>query len=128
MRMLLDTHTFLWFVTDSPRLSDRARAVIRHSEVDAVISTATLWEMAIKVSRNRLTFDKPFEQFIPEQLKHNDIDVLRISFEHVAEVARLPHHHGDPFDRLMIAQLIIEQIPIVGVDQAFDAYTINRIW
>lgn len=128
MRLLLDTHAFIWYATDSSRLSITARTLIDNGDNDILISTASIWEMAIKHSIGRLNFSMPFMEFIKQQIALNRIEILEISFDHIEIVASLPLHHRDPFDRLIIAQSMAEQIPILSVDAIFDAYTIARIW
>ena len=93
-----------------------------------LLSMASLWEIAIKVSLGKLTLAQPFDQFIPRQLQLNQIEVLAIELPHVAAVVAMPVHHRDPFDRLMAAQCQVEDFPIVSADFAFDAYSIRRIW
>jgi PIN domain nuclease of toxin-antitoxin system len=127
MKLLLDTHTFLWFIEDNPRLSAQAKTLLE-SDVDLLLSTASLWELAIKVSIGKLTLAQPYDIFIPQQLTDNDIEVLPISMAHLGVVSTLPFHHGDPFDRLLIAQAMLEQLPIVSIDTTFDAYSIKRFW
>ena len=127
MKILLDTHTFLWFINDSPELSSSA-ADLLESDVDLLLSTASLWEIAIKVSLNKLTLPDSYEQFIPQQITLNNIEILTITFEHLTVVSRLPFHHRDPFDRLLIAQSMSENLQIVSVDTQFDRYGISRKW
>jgi PIN domain nuclease of toxin-antitoxin system len=93
-----------------------------------LLSTASLWEIAVKVSIGKLSLGEPYETFIPHQLAHNQIEVLHISVPHLATVAGLPLHHRDPFDRLIIAQVMVEALLLVGGDTAFDAYSIKRTW
>jgi len=128
MRLLLDTHAFIWYTTDSSRLTATGRSLIDNGENDILLSTASVWEMAIKNSIGRLTFSMPFMEFIKQQLAVNRIDILEITFDHIEVVASLPLHHRDPFDRLIIAQSMAEQIPILSVDAIFDAYAIARVW
>ncbi len=128
MKLLLDTHSFLWFISGSDRLSKTARKLIEDSSNQPLLSMASLWEMAIKVSIGKLELGRPFEELIPEQLNLNGIKVMDIQIEHVAKVTQLPFHHRDPFDRLLIAQAQVAAIPIVGADEAFDGYAITRIW
>ena len=128
MRLLLDTHTFLWFIEDSPQLSAPAKALIEDSTNDVFLSMASVWEMAIKIGLGKLSISGPFDAYIPEQLRLNNIGLLDIAFTHVAEIIALPLHHRDPFDRLIIAQAHVEGIPIVGADTAFDAYPVTRLW
>jgi PIN domain nuclease of toxin-antitoxin system len=128
MNLLLDTHAFLWFIANDPRLSSRAQSLIQDPGNRRQISMASLWEIAIKVSLGKLTLAQPFDQFIPRQLQLNQIEVLPIELSHVAAVVAMPFHHRDPFDRLMAAQCQIENIPIISADTAFDAYSIRRVW
>jgi len=117
MKLLLDTHTFLWFIKDNPRLSVSAKAWLE-SDADLLLSIACLWEISIKVSIGKLTLAQPFDIFLPQQLADNDIEILPISLAHLGIVSTLPFHHRDPFDRLLIAQAITEQLPIVSIDAA----------
>jgi PIN domain nuclease of toxin-antitoxin system len=127
MKLLLDTHAFLWFIEDNPRLSTQAKALLE-SDVELLISIASLWEIAIKISIGRLALARPYDILIPQQLEQNVIEVLPISLAHLAIVSTLPFHHRDPFDRLLIAQAIAEQLPIVSADATFDVYSIKRLW
>lgn len=128
MRLLLDTHTFIWYATDNSRLSTIARSLINNGENDIFLSTASIWEMAIKHSIGRLSFSLPFMEFIRQQLSVSNMGILEINLHQIEVVASLPLHHRDPFDRLIIAQAIAEQIPILSVDSVFDAYAIARLW
>jgi len=127
MRLLLETHTFLWFIDDNPQLSKRGKALLEDDNA-LLLSIASLWEIAIKVSLGRLTLPTPYEAFITQQLTVNSIDILPISIFHLAAVSTLPVHHRDPFDRLLIAQAMVERLTIVSVDAAFDAYPVQRLW
>lgn len=127
MKLLLDTHTFLWFINDSPELSSSA-ADLLESDVDLLLSTASLWEIAIKVSLNKMTLPASYEQFIPQQITLNNIEILTITFDHLTVVSKLPFHHRDPFDRLLIAQSMSENLQIVSVDSRFDRYGVSRKW
>lgn len=127
MKLLLDTHTFLWFVDDNPKLSGYGKSLLE-GDNHLLLSVACLWEIAIKVSRDRLTIPKPYESFISRQLSLNQIELLPISIPHLAIVSTLPLHHRDPFDRLLIAQAMAENLAIVSVDSAFDAYLVQRLW
>jgi PIN domain nuclease of toxin-antitoxin system len=128
VKLLLDTHSFLWFIDGNPRLSTTARELIEDPANERLVSTASLWEIAIKVSIGRLTFAQPFATLIPDQLQRNSMQVFVITLEHAAHVAILPFHHRDPFDRMLIAQSLVEAIPIISVDSALDAYGVNRLW
>ena len=128
MRFLLDTHTFIGFVTDSPRLSDGAKQLIEDDYNEKLLSSASIWEMAIKHSTGKLNFSTTFPQFIEQQIGLNSIDLLLIGISHINVVSTLAFHHRDPFDRLLISQALVENIPILSIDSAFDAYPIQRVW
>ncbi|HEU5343272.1 MAG TPA: type II toxin-antitoxin system VapC family toxin [Ktedonobacterales bacterium] len=128
MRLLLDTHTFQWFLEDSAQLSSMAKALIEDGGNDVYISIGSLWEMAIKISLGKLSVSQPFEIFIPEQLTANDMTLLPIAVEHTVALITLPFHYRDPFGRLLIAQSLVTSMPIVGADTAFDAYGVQRLW
>ena len=126
MRQLLDTHIFIWFISGSDRLNGKVREQIENN--DNLLSIASLWEIAIKFSIGKLDLKLSIEQLVEEQIIANGIEILDITTEHIAVVADLPLHHRDPFDRLIIAQAKVEKIPVVGVDNVFDSYSIQRLW
>lgn len=128
MRLLLDTHSFLWFVGGHPNLPASARTLIEDPANQSFVSVVSLWEMAIKISLGRLTLGAPFETLIPQQLQQNGFGLLAITVPHLASVISLPFHHRDPFDRLLVAQATVEQMALVGRDRSFDAYSIQRLW
>jgi PIN domain nuclease of toxin-antitoxin system len=128
VNLLLDTHTFLWFIAGSERLSVAARELVEASANQPFLSAASLWEMAIKLSLGRLHLGLAFEDLVPEQMHLNGVQFLGIEVEHVTPVTTLPFHHRDPFDRLLVAQAMTEQMPIVSADPAFDAYPVKRLW
>lgn len=128
MKILLDTHTFMWYITDSPQLSKNAKQLIENENTEKLLSLASVWEMGIKHSIGKLNFVQPFMEFIKEQLLITNIGLLGIDFEHIEVITTLPLHHRDPFDRIIIAQAILEGIPVIGADVMFDAYGITRFW
>jgi PIN domain nuclease of toxin-antitoxin system len=128
MRVLLDTHTFLWFVWQDTRLSASAHALIVDPNNEPLLSPASYWEIAIKVGRNKLRLAEPYDVFMPREIRQNGFDILPIELAHTSVVATLPYYHRDPFDRLLIAQAMVEQIAIVSIDPAFDAYAVSRLW
>jgi PIN domain nuclease of toxin-antitoxin system len=128
VNLLLDTHTFLWFIGGSDRLSAAARTLIEEPANQPFLSIASLWEMAIKLSIGKLTLACPFEDLIPEQMQLNGVQLLNIELAHVTPVTTLPFHHRDPFDRLLISQAIVERMPIVSGDPSFDGYQVTRLW
>lgn len=128
MRLLLDTHIFIWYVTDNPKLSATTRALIDEGDNDILLSIVSIWEIAIKQSAGKLCFALPFGVFIEQQLRDNSIELLNINLEYIEVVESLPFHHRDPFDRLIIAQAMVERIPVLSADAIFDAYPIRRLW
>jgi PIN domain nuclease of toxin-antitoxin system len=128
MRLLLDTHAFLWFVNNEGSLSNTARLLIEDADNQPILSIASIWEMAVKVSKGKLELPKPVEVFSVEQLKINFMSLMAINISHIAVVARLPLHHKDPFDRMLIAQSMAEELPIISADAVFDAYGVQRLW
>jgi PIN domain nuclease of toxin-antitoxin system len=127
MKVLLDTHAFLWFVNDDPQLSLAAKTLME-SEVDLLLSVASLWEISIKVGTGKLDLPKLFDVFIPEQLELNEIELLPIELKHLTPLTSLPLHHRDPFDRLLISQSLVEELTILSADKIFDRYAVNRSW
>jgi PIN domain nuclease of toxin-antitoxin system len=128
VNLLLDTHTFLWFIAGDSSLSKAARFAIEDEGNNLYLSVASLWEIAIKVSIDKLTLSEQFETLIPEQLAENGIELLDISVEHTALIVSMPFHHRDPFDRLIAAQAKVEKMTLVSADDAFDAYEVARLW
>lgn len=128
MRFLLDTHSLLWFLAGDTQLTGKARRVIENPEYEILASTASLWEVAIKHSLGKLPLAEPFEELFPHHLALNSIALLTIHLDHVTRVSSLPFYHRDPFDRLLIAQALVEEIPILSGDEAFDDYGVERIW
>lgn len=126
MPVLLDTHAFLWWCEDSPELSAKARRVI--ASEDCFVSLASFWEIAIKISLQKLRVPGLPDRYLADQMSLNGFEQLEISFRQVLRCASMEHHHRDPFDRLLIAQAQEESLPIVSRDPSFDAYGIRRIW
>jgi len=127
MRVLLDTHAFLWFVAGDSKLSRRAREVIENA-TQRYLSVASVWEIVIKSALQKLPVNCTFTELLEDHIFGNDIEVLGIEFTHFAVLETLPLHHRDPFDRMIIAQSIAEDIAIIGVDSAFESYSIDLIW
>jgi PIN domain nuclease of toxin-antitoxin system len=130
MILLLDTHAFIWYLTDNSRLSNQVIELISDENNEILLSIASIWEIAIKQSIGKLTFNQPqpFEIFITQQLNLNSFTLLNITVSHIAVISTLPLYHRDPFDRILIAQAIVENIPVLSADITFDAYPIQRIW
>lgn len=128
MRVLLDTHTFLWWITDDPRLSRKVRGIIGNGKNQIFLSAASGWEIAIKAKLGRLQVPDELERFIPEQLALNAIEILPVQMSHALHVYALPDHHHDPFDRLLIAQAQLESLPILTTDPQIVRYSVKVIW
>jgi PIN domain nuclease of toxin-antitoxin system len=128
VNLLLDAHAFLWFLDNDAQLSVTAKRLIEDPANRKYVSMASCWEIAIKVGLRKLDLGEPATTFLPRELAANHFDVLGIELRHATFVETLPQHHRDPFDRLLIAQSLIEAIPVVGVDVAFDKYGVRRIW
>jgi PIN domain nuclease of toxin-antitoxin system len=128
MKFIADTHAFLWFVTDSPQLSESAKKLFESPDNERFLSMASVWEIAIKTGLGKLSLDKPLGQFLPEQVDLNYVRLLDISLPHALRVADLPFYHRDPFDRMIVAQSLIEHLPVLSNDKELDAYGIKRLW
>jgi PIN domain nuclease of toxin-antitoxin system len=128
VRLLLDAHAFLWAVNDSPQLSDAARALIENRENDLLLSVASLWEVAIKLSTGKLKLELPFLELATQKTAQHGVTLLSIAPGHLDLVATLPFHHRDPFDRLLAAQCLAEGVPLLSRDGALDAYGLTRLW
>ncbi len=128
MRYLIDTHTLLWIVTDNPELSKTAKKLYLDQSNEIFFSLASIWEMAIKISIGKLSIEKSLQDFTEHHIIANDIKIHPIQLSHVLRIEKLPFHHRDPFDRLIIAQGIEDNIPIISSDQIFDLYQVKRLW
>jgi PIN domain nuclease of toxin-antitoxin system len=127
-KVLLDTHTFIWWVEDSPKLSSKAKEIIANMQNDCFVSLVSSWEMAIKTSIGKLKLTIPVREYVPQHLAANGFKQLDISFRHVTAVESLPWRHRDPFDRLLVAQALEEKMILVSADSILDSYDIQRVW
>jgi len=128
MRLLLDTHTLLWWLSDDPALPASARRLIASSGNTVIVSAASAWEIATKVRIGKLPHATDLAEDFGGYLLRERFETLPISAEHAVRAGLLPGPHKDPFDRLLIAQAQTENLPIVGNDSAFDAYRVRRLW
>jgi PIN domain nuclease of toxin-antitoxin system len=128
MKVLLDTHAFLWYLTADPNLSSTAHTLMTDPQNELFLSMASHWEMGIKVSIGKLAIPGPFADVIPQQQRNTGIHLLPIQPEHVEQVVTLPFHHKDPFDRMLVAQAVVESLPLLSADVIFDQYLIRRLW
>ncbi len=131
MRVLIDTHAFLWFVSDLTRVSEKSLEILERNDCIAQISIASIWEISIKTSRGKLSVAGGFRT-IETDLAKNLIEILPISFEHTLINNNLTFHHKDPFDRMIAAQAMVEGIDVISIDDVFDSYfagtEVKRIW
>lgn len=128
MRVLLDTHVFLWWVEGDRVLPAKARAALADQENECLISLASAWELVVKVALGKLKLALPVKRYVVEHAAANGFRMLDIRMAHVGRVETLAPHHGDPFDRLLIAQALEEKLPLVTADPVFRKYGVQRIW
>ncbi len=126
--VLFDTHSMLWFFWDDPQLSATARALIETPDNLKLVSIASCWEVAIKAGAGKLDLGEPSITFLTREIAINNFDLLPISIEHATMVESLAPHHRDPFDRLLVAQAIANNLTLVGRDPIFDRYGVRRTW
>lgn len=128
MKLLLDTHTFLWFIEGDLNLSNTARNLIEDESNQRFLSIVSLWEISIKISLNKLALQMSFTDLVSQQVYGNAIELLAIQAAHLDELAQIPFHHKDPFDRLIIAQSIVENMAVISKDTAFTRYPVTLIF
>ena len=128
MRLLLDTHTLFWSVDDPSKVSAQAMAAMVDPANDRLLSAATIWELAIKVGQGKMTLSMPYRLWMETAITDLKLTILPITVAYAERQAGLPPHHKDPFDRLMIAQALVDVISVISVDAAFDPYGVTRIW
>jgi PIN domain nuclease of toxin-antitoxin system len=128
VRLLIDTHAFLWEVLDDRRLSVVAQTAWDDPSNELLLSPASIWEIAIKVGRRKLKLNVPVQEFFDTEIARNRLQVLPMTVQHFARVAELLQHHRDPFDRLLVAQALCENVPLLSADVALDPYGVHRIW
>lgn len=128
MRILLDTHAFLWWITDDERLSAAARDAITASENEVFVSAATAWEIVTKSRLGRLPIPEPSDVFISTHLRENAFQPLSITVRHTFALTSLPELHRDPFDRMLVAQALVEDMPLVSGDRQVQSYPAPTIW
>jgi PIN domain nuclease of toxin-antitoxin system len=128
MRVLLDTHVFLWWTSNNPNLSARAREVIANGENDIYFSAASGWEMAIKAGLGKLQLVEAPERFVAEQINENGFLVLPVSLHHALHILALPPHHRDPFDRMLVSQAQSEGLTIITADSYIRQYEVETVW
>lgn len=128
MRIMVHTHTLFWSVDDTTKVSAAAMTAMRDPGNERLLSAATIWEVAIKVDQKKLGLSLPYRQCMDQAIADLKLSILPITVDYAERQSTLLPHHKDPFDRLMIAQALVEGIPIVSADAAFDLYGVVRIW
>ncbi|NER90841.1 type II toxin-antitoxin system VapC family toxin [Moorena sp. SIO3A2] len=128
MKLLLDTHTFIWLTVSQRKLSEQVKSLLADRQNELFLSLVSVWEMQIKLQLNKLSFNFPLAEVLERQQQTNDLYFLPIELDHIYALANLPLQHRDPFDRLLIAQAVVEQIPLLSIDSVFDGYPIQRLW
>ncbi len=128
MKYLLDTHAFLWFVSDDNRLSSKAKSIIKNNKNEIYFSAVSAWELSIKSSLRRLTIKEELEPFIVKQLAENNFSTLSITIFHSIYTSKLPEIHKDPFDRMLIAQSNVEKISLISKDKDIKKYKVQIVW
>lgn len=127
MTYLLDTHVWLWMLGDPDRIRPDLAAELRADQTRLLLSAASSWEIAIKWAVGRLSLPEPPATYVPSRMQRTNVEPLAVAHSHTLQVATLPRHHRDPFDRLLIAQAQLEGVPLVTVDRALDDYDVETI-
>jgi PIN domain nuclease of toxin-antitoxin system len=128
VRLLLDTHALLWFYLGDAQLSATARTAITDSRNSKLVSPASYWDLAIKVSLGKYVLTETYDEFVQHAIFDNGFVILPVEPKHTAALISLPLHHKGPFDRLLVAQALVEGIPLVSADPVLDQYPITRLW
>ena len=127
MNVLVDTHVWIWSLASPDRLSPESRGLLSSSRNVVYLSAASAWELALKAALGKIELPEPVETYVPTRMARQGITALPITHAHALRVATLPPHHRDPFDRLLIAQALVERLPILTADVAFDRYDVEVI-
>lgn len=128
MRVLIDAHVFIWWVLDRPNLSERCREIVGDVDNTILLSVASAYEIAYKAIQGRLTLPGPPDEYVRDRVLANGFDAMSIHLSHALRAATLPRIHGDPFDRMLVAQAQIEGLPILTADPAISRYDVETIW
>ena len=128
MKLLLDTHAFIWWNSEPAKLSASALSACQDQANTLILSVVSVWEIQIKSQLGKLKLNMPLSEIIQSQRQMNNVQILTVELDHVLELQNLPYHHKDPFDRLLIAQANVEDVLLVSGDSVFSEYPINLIW
>ncbi len=127
MKALIDTHTYIWYINGNKKLSEKALNIIDDNNNEILFSIAGIWEISIKIKLGKLKLISDFNT-IKDDLKKYSISIMQINLQDILKNFTLPFHHRDPFDRIIIAQSLVRNVPIIGKDETFDMYDVERIW
>ena len=128
MKILLDTHTFLWWVADDPQISTNAKDIISNPDNEVYFSVVSAWEIIIKVGTGKLSLSEPPETYILSRIASNQFEILPVQMSHILKIHSLPTFNKEPIDRLLIAQSLVEDLSLITVDRAIGQYPIKTIW
>ncbi len=128
MRLLLDTHVLIWWSSSSEKLSANVYNLIADNNNTLIFSIASIWEMQIKSQSGKLNLNSPLPDLIKIQQEVNNLQILPLELSHIYALKNLANHHRDPFDRILIAQAMVENLPLLSIDVAFDSYPVQKIW
>ena len=128
MKLLLDTHVFIWWDSEPARLSPRALALCQDRQNTLLLSVVSLWEMQIKLQLGKLKLALPLKEIVEGQRRTNNVEILPVTLEHVLGLENLPPYHKDPFDRLLVAQAIVEEAVLVSADPNIAKYPVQIVW
>jgi PIN domain nuclease of toxin-antitoxin system len=128
MRVLIDSHALIWYVDQDKLLSQASHGAMSDPANDLLLSAGSIWEIGIKIGLGKLVLTQPFRSWMNQAISDLDVTVLPLTVSYVDVQSSLPRHHGGPFDRLIVAQAIVEQVSIISADASLDAYGITRIW
>lgn len=127
MKLLLDTHALIWFINGDKQLPRKSVELIKQIDLKCYVSIASIWEIAIKISLGKLELNGGFNE-ISEIMKNHEIEILPLAFEHIRKLIDLEFHHRDPFDRIIIAQGLVEKMTVVTKDENFSKYGVKVLW
>lgn len=128
MNLLLDTHAFIWWDGEPVKLSPTVQSALQNPQNTIFLSVVSVWELQIKFQIGRLQLRQPIADIVDEQRRQNQLQILPVELPHVIQYGQLPLHHNDPFDRLLIAQALSEQIVLVSKDADISKYAVNTLW
>jgi PIN domain nuclease of toxin-antitoxin system len=128
MNIIIDTHVFIWLDTQPEKISTTAMEICKNSHNQLYMSIASVWEMQIKMQLGKLKLDMQLNEMIEVQQQENDLNILNIYLKHIYQLQALPSHHNDPFDRIIIAQSLLENMPIISADNKFKSYAVQVLW